>query len=127
MDKAAWEKFKQRFGRVLDLGDLKEVTAGKSFDYEELLRNSIFWGHLSYVDPSLPKCDYYAQWDRMGIKFEIRNGEYIYTDKETGTKVDFFGAWALVLKRFEKKDDGPRTVAIRRISEKLAEMRADGK
>ena len=29
MDKAAWEKFKQRFGRVLDLGDLKEVTAGR--------------------------------------------------------------------------------------------------
>ena len=127
MDKATWEKFKQRFGRELDLGDLKEVTGGKSFDYEELLRNSIFWGHLSYVDPSLPKCDYYAQWDRMGIKFEVRNGKYIYTDKETGTKVDFFGAWALVLKRFAKQDDVARTTAIDRISEKLAEIRADGK
>lgn len=63
----------------------------------------------------------------MGIKFEIKNGEYIYTDKETGAKVDFFGAWALVLKRFDKKDDGPRTVAISRISEKLEEMRLDGK
>ncbi len=127
MDKATWEKFKQRFGRVLDLEDLQDVKAGKSFDYEELLRNSIFWGHLSYVDPSLPKCDYYAQWDRMGIKFEIIDGRYVYTDKATGAKVDFFGAWALVLKRFEKKDDKARTVAISRISEKLAEMKADGK
>ena len=125
MDKATWEKFKQRFGRVLDLEDLKDVKAGKSFDYEELLRNSIFWGHLSYVDPSWPKCDYYAQWDRMGIKFEVRNGEYIYTDKETGAKVDFFEAWALVLKRFAKKDDVARTTAIRRISEKLAEIKKE--
>lgn len=127
MDKAVWENFKQRLGRVLELGNLKDVTHGKSFDYEELMRNSVFWGNLSYVDPSLPKCDYYAQWDRMGIKFEIRNGKYVYTDKETGAKVDFFGAWALVLKRFDKKDDEARIDAVKRISAKLAELRARGK
>ena len=125
MDKATWEKYKQRFGRELGLEDLKEGADGKSLEHEELLRNSIFWGHLSYVDPSLPKCDYYAQWDRMGIKFETKNGKYIYTDKETGTKLDFFGAWALVLKRFAKKDDVARITAINRISEKLAEIRKD--
>ena len=126
MDKATWEKYKQRFGRELGLEDLKEGADGKSLEHEELLRNSIFWGHLSYVDPSLPKCDYHAQWDRMGIKFEIKKGKYIYTDKETGTKVDFFGAWALVLKRFEKKDDVARTTAINRITEKLAEIKREG-
>ena len=127
MDKAAWEKYKQSFGRVLGLEDLKEVTGGRSFDYEELMRNSVFWGHLSYVDPDLPKCDYHAQWDRMGIKFEIKNGKYLYTDKETGAKLDFFGAWGLVLKRFDTKDDEARTAAISRISEELAEMRSGGK
>ena len=125
MDKAAWEKYKQSFGRVLGLEDLKEVTGGRSFDYEELMRNSVFWGHLSYVDPDLPKCDYHAQWDQMGIKFEIKNGEYLYTDKETGAKLDFFGAWTLVLKRFDTKGDEARTAAISRISEKLAEMRLE--
>ena len=85
MDKAAWEKFKQRFGRVLDLGDLKEVTVGKSFDYEELLRSSIFWGHLSYVDPSLPKCDYYAQWDPDGYKIRDKErGVYLYGQRDRG-------------------------------------------
>lgn len=109
------------------MGDLKEVTAGKSFDYEELLRSSIFgvicrmWIQVCQSATIMPSGT------RMGIKFEIKNGEYIYTDKETGAKVDFFGAWALVLKRFDKKDDGPRTVAISRINEKLAEMRLDGK
>lgn len=105
MDKAKWEEMKQRFARELGMEELDEVTGGLS-RFEEFVRVSSFWSWLVTADPSLGKGSINEQWARLGMKLEVRNNKCVYTDLLTGKKVDFFKAWALMLKRFDKRVSG---------------------
>ena len=114
MDKAKWEEMKQRFARELDMGELDEVTGGLS-RFEEFVRVSSFWSWLVTADPSLGKGSINEQWGRLGMKLEVRNNKCVYTDLLTGKKVDFFKAWALMLKRFDKRVSGEAATKVMNI------------
>ena len=114
MDKAKWEEMKQRFARELGMEELDEVTGGLS-RFEEFVRVSSFWSWLVTADPSLGKGSINEQWGRLGMKLEVRNNKCVYTDLLTGKKVDFFKAWALMLKRFDKRVSGEADTKVMNI------------
>jgi len=114
MDKAKWEEMKQRFARELGMEELDEVTGGLS-RFEEFVRVSSFWSWLVTADPSLGKGSINEQWGRLGMKLEVRNNKCVYTDLLTGKKVDFFKAWALMLKRFDQRVSGEAATKVMNI------------
>ena len=114
MDQAKWEEMKQRFAHELGMEELDEVTGGLS-RFEEFVRVSSFWSWLVTADPSLGKGSINEQWGRLGMKLEVRNNNCVYTDLLTGKKVDFFKAWALMLKRFDQRVSGEAATKVMNI------------
>ena len=130
MDKAKWEEMKQRFARELGMEELDEVTGGLS-RFEEFVRVSSFWSWLVTADPSLGKWSIDERWRSLGMKHEVKNDKCVYTDLLTGKEVDFYGAWALVLKRIDKKIGGVSSEKIDKafnfVYRKLSELMSKDK
>ena len=99
----------EKFGaRALDLEELEEVSGGMSHGLEEY-KSLLYWSMLFEVDPSLEGRFDADLWNKVDIEFEDRDKKYFYKDKVTGKELDFYGAWALVLKRVDKRIGGART------------------
>ena len=130
MEKLAKMLLEKYGAKVLDLAELEEVSGGgMSSDTEDFCSNW-FWAWLVSADPSLGKWSIDEQWRSLGMKHEVKNDKCVYTDLLTGKEVDFYGAWALVLKRIDKKIGGVSSEKIDKafnlIYRKLSELMSKG-
>lgn len=105
MEKLAKLLLEKYGAKALDMDELEEVSGGMSSSTEDFCSH-FFWARLVSADHSLGKWSIDEQWRSLGMKHEVKNDKCVYTDLLTGKEVDFYGAWALVLKRIDKKIGG---------------------
>jgi len=110
----------EKYGaKALDMDELEEVTGGMSANRENL-ESAYYWLLLVTIDPSLKGGQVFSDdWAKLDIEFKNSNEKNLYKDKVTGQELDFFGAWALALKRFDTRIGGVRTDKVNRAFEKI--------